>query len=157
MTAIGVEPLPASEVSPDEPVGTSTGRTARMVIAAVLLVVVAVAVFASGLFRHEDHLAEARAVVRDDARFATATDAGAAFTRVSSLLQSAGEECLDEGRPPSCDHLFVAAGYSRVSAVSLLTCTRRGIAQARAALLEHLEAIERRPAAPLPATPRCSI
>ena len=131
-------------------------RGARVVIAAFVVAALAVgAVVALGVFRREDHLARAQAVARDDEQFVTATEAGAAFTRISSLVQAAGELCLDEG-PGSCDHLFVAAAYSRVSAVSLLGCTRRGIAEARVALLEHLEAIDERPDTPLPATPHCT-
>lgn len=147
-----------TEASPDEEQDTGRiGRRGRRALLAVAALTTAAVTGVAGLdrFGREDHLTKARAVMRDDAEFATATDAGAAFIQVSSLLQAAGEQCLREGRGPSCDHLFVTAAYSRVSAVSVLSCTRRGIAEARRALREHLEAIAERPAESLPPTPRC--
>ena len=94
-------------------------------------------------------------VLRDDASVATATDAGAAFTRVSVILQDGGEKCLDDAKS-SCDQLFATAAYSRVAAVSLLSCTRRGLIQARAQLTDHLEKLDRGRTAVLPPVPQCA-
>jgi hypothetical protein len=72
-----------SEVSvPGAPVSRAARRRRWLVAPVVLLAVggLALALALSG--RTTDPIDEARAIVADDGNFATATDAGAAFTRV---------------------------------------------------------------------------
>lgn len=95
-------------------------------------------------------------LLEDDGSFATVEDAGATFTQVSVVLQDGGEACLDgDVQAGECDHLFVAAAYARVSAVSLLACTRRGMLEGRTRLRTFLAALDRDPRSPLPDTPSC--
>ena len=126
----------------------------------LLALVVSTAVIATIVVvvrRPDDAIDRAVRLLEDDRSFTTVEDAGVTFTRVSIVLQEGGERCLDgDARPGECDHLFAAAAYARVSSVSLLGCTRRGMAQGRTTLRAFLAALDRDPASPLPDTPLCS-
>lgn len=120
---------------------------------------------AAAMTRSEpDGLARARSLLEEDRSFATATDAGVAFTRISIALQDAGESCGErDGRggnaatsPPRCPHLFAAAAYSRVAAVQVLPCTRRGVAEARSALRSYLRRLQADVGTVAPPLPECS-
>ena len=124
----------------------------------ILVLVVAVAgagALALAWRGDDDPVADALAVVREDASFATATEAGAAYTRISVVLQKGAESCAEsDGR--HCDHLFSASAHARVSAVSLLSCTRRDVLEARAAMTGFLERLQDDAGAALPPVPRCA-
>jgi hypothetical protein len=123
------------------------------VLVPVLLLLVGVVVVATA--RPDDPIQEALDVLADDSAFASATEAGAAFTRVSVVLQEAAEDACpapDDG----CDHLFSASAHSRVSGVAVLTCTRRGVLEARAALRAYLTELADDPAATMPRLPACA-
>jgi hypothetical protein len=106
-------------------------------------------------------LDEARRLAGEDANFATATEAGVTFTRISRRLQEGAESCRedasDDRERERCDVLFTASAYARVSAVAVLRCTRPGVFDARASMRGYLDALaasdDADPA--LPATIRC--
>jgi len=108
------------------------------VFAAVAIVIAVIA--ASRLSRGNPFVGEAVAVISDDARFETATDAGVAFARVASLLQEAGEDC--GGDADECGRFFTAAAFAQVTAVHVLDCTRPGIFEARRAMRTYVSAID---------------
>lgn len=129
---------------------------ARIVLVATIAIAVIAAVVLTVGGRPDGAIERAAELLESDSDFATSEDAGATFTRVSIVLQEGGEACLDRGaRAQGCDHLFAAAAYARVSAVSLLGCTRRGVAAGRTTLRTFLDALARDPEAPLPDTPAC--
>ncbi|HUP85460.1 MAG TPA: hypothetical protein VM143_07315 [Acidimicrobiales bacterium] len=100
-------------------------------------------------------------MARDDANFATATDAGVTFTRISRRLQHEAEACRadasDDRQRGHCDALFSASAYARVSAVAVLRCTRPGVFDARTSLRGYLEGLAASDGADpaLPPTVRC--
>jgi hypothetical protein len=75
-------------------------------------------------------LGHARDLVADDANFATAIESGVTFTKVSTDLEQAADDCKPSNGP-RCENLYAAAGYARVSAVGILRCTRPGVFDAR--------------------------
>ena len=127
-----------------------------LVLAGIAAVVALAVALGLGWGREESHLTRAQHILSDDDEFATATNAGVAFTRVSTILQEGGEACSRSAGETTCDHYFVTSAYARVSAVSLLSCTRRGVIQARAVLRSYLAALAEDPRAPLPAVPTCA-
>ena len=78
-------------------------------------------------------LRHAHALVADDDNFVTAIETGVTFTKVSTDLERAADDCKPE-RAPRCENLDAAAGYARVSAVGVLRCTRPGVFDARRAM-----------------------
>ena len=158
-------PEPAETIDPsaEDPRPRRASRRWRRWAAVTVLVLVAGAT-ALALRSEPTGLALARRILDDDRSFATPVDAGVALTRISVALQEAGEGCGDDRteRAPArsnadgCSHLFSAAAYSRVAAVQVLPCTRRGVAAARAALRPYLEGLESDPATPAPPLPECA-
>lgn len=143
----------------DSPVATARGRRPSwLVSASVALVALVVAVAALAWTNRSAEIGPAgRAleIARDDAQFATATEAGAAYTRISVILQEGAERCMaDDGA--RCDDLFATAAYTRVSAVSLLSCTKRRVVLARQDLTSYLEDLEAGTPTPLPNVPSCA-
>ena len=137
-------------------------RRRGVAVAAVLLVVAAVVLVRAR--PSPSPVDEARRLVRADDNFATATEAGVTFTRVSSRLQSAAEDCRrsvsstdDTTREERCDGLFSGAAYARVSAVAILRCTRPGVFEARTSMRTYLDALAAAEDAvpPLPPVVRC--
>jgi hypothetical protein len=115
------------------------GRGARLVLV-VAIGLLALGVIASRTLGRDDPLGEARSMAADDGGFESATRAGVTLTKISERLESAGDRCLtSRTRKQSCDAFFAAAGYSRVSAVGILSCTAPGIFDARATLRDYLE------------------
>ena len=107
----------------------------------VAVLIIAIGGVAAALaFRGPSPFDKALEMLESEDGFATATDAGTTLVRVSSLLQDAGEDCAgDSGDDdPECVELFVAAGYARVNAVSVLTCTKPGIFEARQSMRTYL-------------------
>ena len=126
-------------------------RRVLVLIAACVVMIAAIVIARTG---RDDPIARALDIARDDRAFATATEGGAALTRISVVLQDAGEGCAEApGR--ACDHFFAASAHARVSAVSVLSCTRRGVLEAQASIEAFLVAISENPAAPMPAIPSC--
>jgi hypothetical protein len=143
---------PHSPAPPDPPAGRRKG------IAVLVAVLVVVGVAAVIIHAPDDAakgpLDEARHLVADDGNFATATDTGLTFTRISTVLQSAGEQCRKDGGPgATCDARFAGAAYARVSAASVLTCTRPGVFEARAAMRTFLDELATTKAADTPPDP----
>lgn len=103
------------------------------------LAVMVIGVLAARTVGDNDPLRVAQALAADDDGFGSATQSGVTLTKVSERLESAGERCLASAKPGNCDALFAGAGYSRVSAVGILTCTAPGIYDARVALRAYLE------------------
>lgn len=159
--AVVPSPLDEVEVAEAEADVLRTSRSGgtRWRLAAAALVIVALATMAWNLWGRpsDDGLTQAVAVLEDDRAFATATDAGVSLVQVSSLLQDAAEACQSKDAASArCDALFTGAAYSRVSGVSVLTCTRRGIAEARTEMSRYLETLQRDATAELPSVPRCT-
>ena len=119
----------------------------RLVLVAMAVAVLGVVVLVATRSSGPSALDEARRLVRSDANFATATETGVTFTRVSRHLQSAAESCrsssssTDLAGRARCDGLFSGAGYARVSAVAVLRCTRPGVFEARASMRSYLDAL----------------
>ena len=139
-------------------------RRRRIAFAAVAAALVVVAGVVAAETASPSPVEEARRLVRADENFATATEAGVTFTRVSSRLQSAAEACRrspsspgDAVRQARCDGLFSGAAYARVSAVAVLRCTRPGVFDARASMRTYLDALASTDDAspPLPPVVRC--
>ena len=154
---------PATTEASDGPAEDLDRRRGRLLAAVVLLVLIA-GVAGLSMRSEPTGLALARRILDDDGSFATPIDAGVALTRISVALQDAGEGCSGRGNPPAsavrsadgCSHLFSAAAYSRVAAVQVLPCTRRGVAAARSALRSYLERLEADPATSPPPLPECA-
>lgn len=131
----------------------------RVVLALVVLVTAAVVVVL--VQRGDDasaSLDHARRLVADDANFATATDAGVTFTRISRHLQNEAEACRSSNAGGvRCDALFSGSAYARVSAVAVLRCTRPGVFDARTSMRSYLDALSASDDADpaLPAIVRC--
>lgn len=151
------------DASSERPSRATADRRGVAVAAAVLVVVVAVVVVVARS-SSSTPVDDARELVRADDNFATATEAGVTFTRVSSRLQSAAEQCRRSSPPPDeatrqarCDGLFSGAAYARVSAVAILRCTRPGVFEARASMRTYLDALAASEAAApaLPPVVRC--
>lgn len=122
-------------------------RRRRAVVASAAIVLVAVVTLAAVRSSAPTPLEEARRLVRSDANFATATETGVTFTKVSRRLEAAAESCRsgatasDVTRRTRCDALFSGAAYARVSAVAVLRCTRPGVFEARASMATYLDEV----------------
>ena len=98
-----------------------------------------------------DDLSAARDVLADRDRFATAIAAGESLAEVADLLVADAEACDED-----CDARFEAAAHARVLAVRVLGCTAPGREEARASMLEHVEALRDGSSdPPAPVTPDC--
>ena len=113
--------------------------------AAVVLLIVAVAVavvLRDGSSNGDRRLHDAIRLMDDDDNFATATESGVTFTKVSTDLEAEGDRCKPRTDGTArCDALYAAAGFARVSAVAVLRCTRPGVYDARRAMRTYLEAL----------------
>jgi hypothetical protein len=112
-------------------------------VALLLVSVLAVAVLQRrGPGDASDRLRDAIGLVADDDNFATATESGVTFTKVSTALEGAADRCrpADDGTA-RCDALYASAGFARVSAVAILRCTRPGVYDAREQMRTYLEAL----------------
>ena len=108
-------------------------RVVTAAAVALLAVAVAVAVLRAGQDPGGRALGHARDLVADDANFATAIESGVTFTKVSTELEHAADDC-EPSSALRCENLYAAAGYARVSAVGVLRCTRPGVFDARQAM-----------------------
>ena len=137
---------------------TDDRRRRALTVGAVVLLTVGLTVAlvrtAAGPDADHDGLARADALVRDDDNFATATESGVTFTKVSTTLEQEADDCRP-ATAPRCETLFAAAGYARVSAVAVLRCTRPGVFDARTSLRTLLHDLEREPAPDIPVVVTC--
>ena len=88
-------------------------------------------------------LERARSLLERDGAFGTALESGDSFAHVGELL-------LDAGAP-----YRPAAAWAQVAAVEVLDCRQPDVHDARAALLDHLDAVTAGDAAQPPALPDC--
>ena len=115
---------------------------AAVVIVLLLVVAVVVVVLRARQDPGARALHHAQQLVADDDNFVTATESGVTFTKVSSALEDAADDC-HPANTARCANLYASAGYARVSAVGVLRCTRPGVFDARHAmrtLLDRLDA-----------------
>jgi hypothetical protein len=98
----------------------------------------------------------AQALVAADDNFATATESGVTFTKVSRALEDAGDDCReDRDGHAECDSFYAASGYARVSAVAVLRCTRPGVFDARASMRQLLDQLDAGGTVRIPAVTTC--
>ena len=147
----------------EQPSRATPDRRRRAVIASAVVVTLVLLGFAAARSSESSPVDDARHLVRSDRNFATATETGVTFTKVSRHLESAAETCrsatrsTDLERQARCDGLFSGAAYARVSAVAVLRCTRPGVFEARASMRAYLDelAASEEAAPALPPIVRC--
>ena len=93
----------------------------------------------------DDRVDRARAILDDRDRFETGQDAVAAFARVTSLLGSQADACVDDHRAEDvrCAALLEASAYAQVTAVAIAHCTRPHRDETRRAASRYLAAVAR--------------
>lgn len=124
------------------------------VAAAVSVVVVVVLVTMVVTSRSTPPLQAALDELADDANFGRASDAGAAFTRISEHLAEARTGC---GSRPGCDDLLTAAAFTRVGAVTVLRCRLREIFEFRVAVRVFVQEHAAGSSPAPPPNPNCEV
>ena len=108
----------------------------------------------------DDRVDRARAILDDADRFDTDRDSVAAFARVTSLLRTQADDCVEKHQVEDvrCAALLEASAYAQVTAVAIAHCTRPHRDDTRRAASRYLAAVSRvssgqdRPQPPKPPT-----
>jgi hypothetical protein len=132
----------------------SRGRAERAAGAIAIGLIALGLVVTVARLRDGDPLDRARDLVADDGNFATAIESGVTFTKVSTALEDAADDC-EPATEARCENLYAAAGFARVSAVGVLRCTRPGVFDARQAMRTLLDDLDDAATARIPAVVSC--